>query len=183
MFLHGPVFFYWTCAPVFLYIVERYMQNFRGNREYSVIKIDWIPPVMGVYFRPKDKADMRFKEGQYVYLACPHISKTEWHPFTISSAHDDLHFGPRISLKTGEEVYEVPRGGTDNGSEKSSPARRTSQALAASSGKKRYIPKYCLVSQNYADLHPDDYMDKSETGYNDFISCHIKVIFVVGCMV
>jgi hypothetical protein len=71
MFLHGPVFFYWTCAPVLLYVVERYMQTFRGNRSYSVIKVDWIPPVMGVYFRPKDKADMRFKEGQYLYLSCP----------------------------------------------------------------------------------------------------------------
>jgi len=27
-----------------------------------------------------------YKEGQYAYLMCPHVSKFQWHPFTISSA-------------------------------------------------------------------------------------------------
>lgn len=31
------------------------------------------------------------------------------HPFTISSASDDLVYGPRICLETGEEVVPVPR--------------------------------------------------------------------------
>lgn len=53
--------------------------------------------------------DFKFKEGQYLYLNCPHVSANEWHPFTISSAPDDLKFGPRIHLVSGEEVAEVPR--------------------------------------------------------------------------
>jgi hypothetical protein len=32
------------------------------------------------------------------------FAETEWHPFTISSAYDDLNNGPRIHLETGEEV-------------------------------------------------------------------------------
>jgi hypothetical protein len=134
MFFHGPTFFYWTAIPVLLYIVERIMRLQRGNDPFVVVKVDWIPPVMAIYFRPvakvfsayffflyyyyffnsssdtiNEKEHFEFKEGQYLYLNCPHISPNEWHPFTISSAHDDLNFGPRIHLQSGEEVYEVPR--------------------------------------------------------------------------
>ena len=28
----------------------------------------------------------RFRAGQYLYLNCPAISASEWHPFTITSA-------------------------------------------------------------------------------------------------
>lgn len=64
MFLHGPVFFYWCALPVLLYIFERYMQTYRGNRPYSVVKVEWIPPVMAIYFRPIFKEDFPFKEGE-----------------------------------------------------------------------------------------------------------------------
>ena len=45
---------------------------------------------MTVHFCPQVKDWFPFKEGQYLYLAAPHISEQEWHPFTISSAHQDL---------------------------------------------------------------------------------------------
>lgn len=155
MFLHGPRFFYWTCIPVILYIFERLMQFFRGSKPYLVSKVEWIPPVMAIYFRPAFKEDLIFKEGQYLYLNCPHISPSEWHPFTISSAYDDLNNGPRIHLETGEEVVEVPR-------PKNLPANAKWN-------------KYCLASQDYQAMDPNDYIDKSETGYNDYITVHIKV--------
>lgn len=40
------------------------------------------------------------QEGQYLYLNCPHINADEWHPFTISSAQDDLYSG-KHSMATG----------------------------------------------------------------------------------
>jgi predicted ferric reductase len=40
------------------------------------------------------------QEGQYLYLNCPHINADEWHPFTISSAQDDLYSG-KHSITTG----------------------------------------------------------------------------------
>lgn len=109
LFLHGPVFVYWAIVPVLLYAAERYMQYFRGNRPYVINRIEWIPPVMAIQFRPLVKEDFKFKEGQYLYLNCPYINAYEWHPFTISSAEDDLYNGARICLETGEEVVEVPR--------------------------------------------------------------------------
>lgn len=96
MFQHGPVFIYWTMVPVLLYLIERYLQTKRGNHAFVVTKVEWIPPVMALQFRPINKEHFQFKEGQYLYLNCPAISPSEWHPFTISSAQDDLNNGPRF---------------------------------------------------------------------------------------
>jgi hypothetical protein len=95
MFQHGPVFIYWTFFPVGLYLIERYLQSKRGNHPFVVTKVEWIPPVMALQIKPINKEDFQFKEGQYLFLNCPFISKSEWHPFTISSAVDDLSNGPR----------------------------------------------------------------------------------------
>lgn len=155
MFLHGPAFFYWTCAPVFLYLLERYLQTKRGNRPYLVLKVEYIPPVMALYFRPVFKEHFVFKEGQYLYLNCPAISPSEWHPFTISSASDDMQNNTRIHLETGEEVVEVPR-----------PKNLPPNAK---------WNKYCLVSQDWTTMDPHDFLDKSDTGFFDYVSLHIKV--------
>ncbi|RYH29171.1 hypothetical protein EON65_09455 [archaeon] len=156
MFLHGPNFFYWTCIPVLLYLLERYMQTQRGNRPYQVLKVEWIPPVMALYIRPVFKEDFQFKEGEYLYLNCPAISDGEWHPFTISSAIDDLNVNSvRIHLETGEEVVEVPR-----------PKNLPSNVKWS---------KYVLISQDYTTMDPNEYLDRSETGFFDYISLHIKV--------
>lgn len=155
LFLHGPVFFYWTAIPVLLYVLERIMQTQRGALPFLLVKVEWISPVMAIYFKPQLKEHFIFKEGQYLYMNCPYISPTEWHPFTISSAYDDLTTGPRIHLETGEDVVEVPR-------PKTLPA-------------KAKWNKYCLASQDYTTMDPADYLDKSETGYGDFVSIHVKV--------
>jgi NAD(P)H-flavin reductase len=155
LFLHGPVFFYWACIPVLLYILERVMQMTRGWVPFYLVKVEWISPVMAIYFKPQLKETFQFKEGQYLYMNCPYISKSEWHPFTISSAYDDLTNGPRIHLETGEDVVEVPR-------PKNLPP-------------KAKWNKYCLASQDYTTMDPADYLDKSETAYGDFVSVHVKV--------
>jgi hypothetical protein len=155
MFLHGPVFFYWTCVPVLLYLLERYLQTKRGNRPYLILKVEYIPPVMAIYFRPVFKEHFIFKEGQYLYLNCPAISPSEWHPFTISSASDDMNNNTRIHLETGEEVVEIPR-------PKSLPPNAKWN-------------KYCLVSQDWTTMDPNEYLDKSDTGFFDYISLHVKV--------
>jgi hypothetical protein len=77
------------------------------------------------------------------------------HPFTISSAYDDLHDGPRVHLETGEEVVEVPRPAN------SPPGSKWS--------------KYCLVSQDYRKLAHHELLDKGDTCYNDYVSAHMKV--------
>lgn len=174
LLLHGPVFIYWAIIPVVLYLVERYLQMKKTERLFLVTKVEWIPPVMAIQFRPLFKVNFvslyvadickdqfQFKEGQYLYLNCPYISKYEWHPFTISSALEDLNNGPRIHLETGEEVVEVPR-----------PANWPKNAK---------WNKYCLISQDYRKIKPEFLLEKSETGYNDYVSVHIKVYDTLVC--
>lgn len=155
LFLHGPVFVYWAIVPVLLYAAERYMQYFRGTRPYVISRVEWIPPVMAIQFRPLVKEDFKFKEGQYLYMNCPYINAYEWHPFTISSAVDDLYNGARICLETGEEVVEVPR------------PKDWPQGMKWN--------KYCRLSQDWRKMRPEELLDKSDTGYNDFVSVHVKV--------
>jgi hypothetical protein len=155
MFLHGPRFWYWGIVPVGLYLYDRYQQQSKGADPFMISKVEYIHPVMALYFKPCFSKDFSFKEGQYLYLSCPEISSSEWHPFTISSAQDDMINGPRVYLETGEEVLEVPR-----------PKNLHPNAK---------WNKYYLISTNWKDLDPNDYIDKYDTGYNDYISCHIKI--------
>ncbi len=78
-----------------------------GQKKFLVSKVEWIPPVMAIQFRPMFKDDFVFREGQYVQLNCPAVSGYEWHPFTISSACGDLENGPRVCLETGIEVSAI----------------------------------------------------------------------------
>ena len=71
------------------------------------------------------------------------------------SASGDLSTGPRISLETGEEVIEVPR----------------PKGLA----RDEKWSKYCPVGKDYTRIKPSEFLDKHETGYNDYVSVHIKV--------
>jgi hypothetical protein len=155
LFLHGPNFWAWGIFPVLLYAYDRYIASNKGQTPFMVTKVEWISPVLALYFTPLYKRDFQFKEGQYVMLNCPHIAPNEWHPFTISSTQEDMINGPRIHVETGEEVQAVPR-----------PTNLPPQAT---------WHKYCLLSQNWRDMNPNLFIDKSDTVYHDHVSCHIKV--------
>jgi len=91
LLFHGPVFIFWSVIPIGLFAVERLFRFVAAERAtgFAVKELKWLDPVLAVYFCPRLKDQFKFKEGQYLYLCVPAISE-EWHPFTISSAHDDL---------------------------------------------------------------------------------------------
>ena len=155
LLLHGPIFWAWSLLPLMLYITERFLQVYRGNKPFKIVKVEWIEPVMAVYFRPVNKEDFIFKEGQYLYVACPYINSSEWHPFTISSASDDLRTGYRISILSGEEVVEVPR-------PKNLPSGQRWN-------------KYCPISKDWRKMKEYELLEKHETAFSDYVSVHIKV--------
>jgi hypothetical protein len=64
LFLHGPVFVYWAILPFLMYCYERYLQMKKGNNPFLITKVEWIPPVLAVQFRPL------FKVSIYSYIYC-----------------------------------------------------------------------------------------------------------------
>ena len=55
-------------VPVLLYSWERYQQTKKGGKPFQIIKVEYIAPVMGLYFKPVVERDFSFKEGQYLYV-------------------------------------------------------------------------------------------------------------------
>eukprot|EP00937_MAST-01D_sp_MAST-1D-sp2_P005986 g5986.t1 len=88
---HGPVFVYWAIIPIGLFACERLLRFVNSERQvgFSVKALKWLKPVLAIYWCPRVKEKFHFKEGQYVYLCVPAVNE-EYHPFTISSAYDDL---------------------------------------------------------------------------------------------
>jgi predicted ferric reductase len=92
LFAHSTdqrVFLKFGALPILAYIYERISRTQRGNKPVLVQRIKYIHPVMEIRFAPQDP-QFEFKEGQYVFLNCPYLSESQWHPFTVSSAYEDL---------------------------------------------------------------------------------------------
>ena len=132
-------------------------------RPFVVLRVEWVKPVMAVKICPLVKSDFEFREGQYLYLNSPYISDYEWHPFTISSARGDLSIPGRgsamsqmrVSLTTGEEVVPVPR----------------PKGLDPRFKWNKFVP----ISREYKNMEEWEFLEKHETAYMDYVSCHIKV--------
>ena len=77
LIFHGPVFLYFTIVPIILYIGERLWRIKRSARPIYLKTIKWIAPVLELDFCPKNKDDLNFIEGQYLYINCPYLSINE----------------------------------------------------------------------------------------------------------
>ena len=78
LFIHAHVFYMWAILPCLLLVVEKLLESRRGRVAFTVTKVEWISPVMAIYFRPKNKEEFVFKEGQYLSIMCPFVSDKEW---------------------------------------------------------------------------------------------------------
>ncbi|KXS16184.1 hypothetical protein M427DRAFT_302367, partial [Gonapodya prolifera JEL478] len=47
----------------------------------------------------KSNKKFSYKAGQYLYLCCPDVTTTEWHPFTITSAPEEPHLTLHIRCR------------------------------------------------------------------------------------
>ena len=80
----GPGFWKWTLGSFGVYLFERLLRVYRARQETSILKVIQHPSqVFQVQIR---KPSLNAKSGQYIYICCPEISKTEWHPFTLTSS-------------------------------------------------------------------------------------------------
>lgn len=85
---HAPKFIYWFAVPGTLYCLEvlvRLIRSF-GSRGQTYIAQGTLLPSRVVHLVIKRPHNFNFSPGDFVYIRIPDVAKTEWHPFTISSA-------------------------------------------------------------------------------------------------
>ena len=61
---------------------------------FKVESVDICESGSFIYFHLAKPDYFKYKEGQYVFMNCPQISKWEWHPFSIASSE----MNPQISF-------------------------------------------------------------------------------------
>eukprot|EP01006_Ploeotia_vitrea_P037004 TRINITY_DN66080_c5_g1_i8.p1 TRINITY_DN66080_c5_g1~~TRINITY_DN66080_c5_g1_i8.p1 ORF type:complete len:796 (-),score=441.02 TRINITY_DN66080_c5_g1_i8:116-2233(-) len=105
LLLHGnggfnPNFWKWFLLPGTIYIIERCLRIYRANKEVVVLSVTHMKPKVfslefdkvGIFAKP-------YSEGQYLFIACPHVSPYQWHPFTISSAPQEKSVTLHIQIQ------------------------------------------------------------------------------------
>ncbi|KAJ6663254.1 hypothetical protein lerEdw1_010390, partial [Lerista edwardsae] len=84
----------WVLAPVILYVFERSLRLWRSCQKVAITKAVLHPSrVLELQMGMKG---FRMEVGQYVFLNCPHLSRLEWHPFTLTSAPEEDFFSVHI---------------------------------------------------------------------------------------
>lgn len=104
----GPNYWKWLLFPGTVYLCERIWRYYTSHREVSVLGVTFMSNNVMSLKLAKGGALETYKEGQYAYLCCPHISAFEWHPLTISSAPQDdaVTFHIRVQKK-GSWTYQL----------------------------------------------------------------------------
>lgn len=84
-----PNFWKFIIGPFILFIGERVYREWYSGRNVKFTNITkYAKDISKLEFY---KDNFEFKEGQWILINCPRISKTEWHPFTITS--NPIEFG------------------------------------------------------------------------------------------
>ncbi|XP_077981859.1 NADPH oxidase 5-like [Glandiceps talaboti] len=93
LILHSPSFWIWMLLPATLYVAERIFrlkkmrQAYHGN---TYIKQGHVLPSKVIQLEIQRPPYFHFKPGDYISINIPSIARHEWHPFTISSAPEQL---------------------------------------------------------------------------------------------
>ena len=88
LMVHAPNFWYWFIIPGVVFIVEAIIRvrNSFGSHGYTYITQGVLLPSRVVHLVIKRPPNFTFSPGDWVFVQIPGIARTEWHPFTISSA-------------------------------------------------------------------------------------------------
>lgn len=77
-----------------LYILERTYSLLWGQKKVNVSKVLQHPSnVLELRF---DRVGTQYKAGQWLFIKCPALSKSQWHPFSISSCPNDPYISVHI---------------------------------------------------------------------------------------
>lgn len=88
LLLHGPRFWMWGTVPWLWYFVERGLRTSRRRAPSRIIETTpMASEVTRLTFERPQNFD--YAPGDYVFLRIPEVARTEWHPFTLTSAPED----------------------------------------------------------------------------------------------
>ena len=85
---HGPRFWHWLLIPGILFVIEMLnrIRNYLTSRGSTHVVQGVVLPSKVVHLIIKRPETFDFSPGDFVFVQIPGVAKTEWHPFTISSA-------------------------------------------------------------------------------------------------
>jgi predicted ferric reductase len=86
--LHAPEFWKWIIAPGIIFLLEltyRMLTSLMGKGKASIMA-GVVLPSRVTNLIVKRPHNFSFAPGDWVFVKIPAIAKSEWHPFTISSA-------------------------------------------------------------------------------------------------
>lgn len=96
----------WIGIPVVIYMLERIARLYRQTRDVRILCAELLPGKVLALKLSKPKG-FEYESGMYVYVNCPRLAKSEWHPFSLTSApgadHLSLHI--RVAGDWTEELY------------------------------------------------------------------------------
>ncbi|KAI8904991.1 ferric reductase NAD binding domain-containing protein [Gorgonomyces haynaldii] len=101
LWFHGSQFWQFSVFPLMFMAIEKYIQSRRTKVDVKVIEAKMTgKDVLNVKMQLlKGRKKFRYKAGQYLFLCCPDINETEYHPFTITSAPEDPYFSCHIRCR------------------------------------------------------------------------------------
>ena len=94
LLFHGPRYWHWFLPSGVLFMLEalnRFKKYIGRNGRTHIVQGILLPSRV-VHLVIKKPANFTFSPGDYVFVQIPSIAKTEWHPFTISSAPEFTDF-------------------------------------------------------------------------------------------
>ena len=90
--MHEAHFWLWLLVPGIIFLIEliiRFQQRLTGKGN-SFISTAVLLPSRVTHLIIKKPRHFEFQPGDYVFVNIPAIASFEWHPFTISSAPEQL---------------------------------------------------------------------------------------------
>ncbi|XP_033625250.1 NADPH oxidase 5-like [Asterias rubens] len=93
LILHTPSFWLWFILPAFCFILEKVFETklvkrLRFGKTY-IKEVNLLPSGVTHLVLPRPR-NFKYKAGDYIFIQIPGLAKHEWHPFTISSAPEEI---------------------------------------------------------------------------------------------
>jgi NADPH oxidase len=101
LFIHGAQFWQWAIFPLIFISIEKYIQSRRVKQDVKIIEAKLVGrDVLALKMQLLNgRKKFRYKAGQYLFLCCPDINESEFHPFTITSAPEESFFSCHIRCR------------------------------------------------------------------------------------